>query len=240
MHSPYIRQVPGAQDAVVFIHGIVGTPRFWDPVITAVPDDRTVVNLLLPGHGGNVTDFGRVRWGAWEEHVRDTVAQLRQTHQRIWLAGHSMGALLAILTAVENPENIAGLLLMAPPLRIRPRLSALIHNTLKGVGLAESPEELSRYYGTEQDWRVWRYIGWIPRYLELFALSRRSRKALSRLQTPFQAFMHGNDELVSARGARLLEGCPGARISVLEGSGHHSVTPEGIATVRTALLEMIT
>ena len=237
MHEPYLRQ--GSGQAVVFIHGIVGTPRFWDFCISAVPEGWTVANLLLPGHGGSVRDFGSVRWGAWEDHVRRTLAELRRTHQRIYLAGHSMGALLAILAAEENPEGIAGLLLMAPPLRIRPRLSALVRNTLKGVGLLESKEELAKYYGTEQDWRVWRYIGWIPRYLELFALSRRSRQALP-LSLPLRVFMHGHDELVSPRGAKLLDACPDARVQTLADSAHHDVAAADAQTVRNALAQLLT
>ena len=38
-------------------------------------------------------------------------------------------------------------------------------------------EMLKDFYGMDPDWRAWRYAGWIPRYLELFALSRQARQA---------------------------------------------------------------
>ena len=65
MHQTRRRMVPGAKGAVLFIHGIVGTPRFWDDYAEALSPDWSVVNLLLPGHGGTVLDFGRVRKGEW-------------------------------------------------------------------------------------------------------------------------------------------------------------------------------
>ena len=113
MHEPYERLVPGAESAVLFIHGILSTPRFWDGFVSALPGDVSVVSLLLPGHGGTVRDFGRVRRGAWRQHVHEAILRLKETHARVYLVGHSMGALLSILEAVDNPSDIAGLLLMA-------------------------------------------------------------------------------------------------------------------------------
>lgn len=56
-HREYVRIVPGAKTAVLFMHGIVGTPNhFRDllPLVDLVPDDWSVYNVLLPGHGGTV------------------------------------------------------------------------------------------------------------------------------------------------------------------------------------------
>ena len=235
MHQPYERLVPGAESAVLFIHGILSTPRFWDGFVSALPGDVSVVSLLLPGHGGTVRDFGRVHRGAWRQHVHGAILRLKETHARVYLVGHSMGALLSILEAVDSPESIAGLLLMAVPLRIRVKPSALVHNMLKGVGLGESREALATYYGTETDWRVWRYTGWIPRYLELFALSRAARKVLPRLTNPTRAFRHGQDELVSPKSGALLAVCPAVTLRTLEGSMHHDIAPDDRQTLLDAL-----
>lgn len=239
MHQPYERIVPGAESAVLFIHGIVSTPRFWDGFVSALPGDVSAVSLLLPGHGGTVKDFGRVRRGAWRQHVHEAILRLKQTHACVYLVGHSMGALLSILEAADGPENIGGLLLMAAPLRIRVKPTALVHNLLKGVGLGESREELAAYYGTETDWRVWRYIGWIPRYLELFSLSHAARKALPRLTTPARAFQHGKDELVSPKSGALLAACPAVTLHTLEHSMHHDIAPADRQTLLAALRAML-
>lgn len=235
MHEPYECLVSGAEKAVVFIHGIQSTPRFWEAYVAAVPKGWSVMSLRLPGHGGTVLDFGRVKWGAWRQHVHDAIVRLKATHRQVYLVGHSMGALLSLLEAADFPENVAGLLLMAVPLRIRVKPSAMVHNILRGVGLAESAEELAAFCGTEQDWRVWRYIGWIPRYAELFSLSRQARKALLRLTTPACAFQHGRDELVSPRSATLLAACPAVALRMLGKSMHHDIAPEDRRTLQSAL-----
>ena len=238
MHAPRERIVPGAQTAVVFIHGIVSTPRFWDDFTAALPQDVSFINLLLPGHGGTVRDFGRVRRGAWRQHVHEALLRMKKTHARVYLVGHSMGALLSILEAADEPEGIAGLMLMATPLRIRVKPSAMLSNMLKGIGLTQSREELAKYYGTEQDWRIWRYIGWIPRYLELFALSKDARQKVSRLNVPTLAFMAGRDEQVSLRSERCMAGHPAITLRRMEKSTHHLFTPGDKEAVKAALQEM--
>ena len=83
MHSEYRRIVPGAQKAVLFVHGINATPRFFDEYAAALPADVSVHNLLLPGHGGSVRDFGRHSAAEWESHVRAALDDLRKRHEQV-------------------------------------------------------------------------------------------------------------------------------------------------------------
>ncbi len=237
MHHPVKRIVPGAKNAVIFIHGIVSTPRFFDEWLAAVPADWSVHSLLLPGHGGTVSDFGRASASKWAAHVHDAVEEMRQSHERIYLAGHSLGTLLAIREAVRDDQKIAGMLLLCVPLRIRVKPSALWRNTLKGLGLGKE-DDLHTYYGTAQDGRVWRYIRWIPRYLELFRESAAARRELPRLTVPAVALMARKDELVSPRSAKDLAVNPRIRVRELPGSMHHAFPPEDKAAVLAALREV--
>ena len=38
MHQPFKRIVPGAESAVLFVHGINATPRFFDEYVAALPE----------------------------------------------------------------------------------------------------------------------------------------------------------------------------------------------------------
>lgn len=231
MHEPFIRIVPGAQNAVVFIHGIVSTPRYWDEFVQATPEGWSVHSLLLPGHGGSVRDFGRVRRGDWLRHVRSVIDDMRRSHERVFIVAHSLGTLLTVQAVLDDPEKITGLLLLAMPLRIFVKPTAIVGNALKGLGLTSKNADLARYYGTAQDWRFWRYLPWIPRYLELFAISADVRRRIQELTVPAQVFMSGRDELVSLRSCRELEKCAAARVSILPDSMHHDLSPEDSAVV---------
>lgn len=238
MHASYKRIVPGAKAAVLFVHGIVSTPRFFDDFAAAVPADWSVHSILLPGHGGTVRHFGRHGAKEWTAHVRAALDELRQTHERVCIVGHSLGTLLSIRAAVADSTRIAGLLLLCVPVRIWPRPSALLHNALKGIGLAENNAALHTYYGTEQDWRIWRYIGWIPRYLELFRESAAARRELPRLTVPTLVYMAAKDELVSLRGEKDMAENPCITLRRLPASMHHEFPPEDKAALLEALREV--
>ena len=238
MHSEMKRLIPGAKAAVLFIHGINATPRFFDEYISALPGDVSVHSLLLPGHGGTVKDFGRHGAKAWEAHVRDAVGELRASHERVYIMAHSLGTLLAIREAVRDDRQIAGMLLLCVPLRIWSRPTAWLRNLHRVLHPAKYAGEMRTCYGTETDWRLWRYIGWIPRYLELFILSREARQVVHRVKVPTVAFMAGRDEQVSLRSERCMAGNPTITLRRMPRSGHHLFTPEDKDALREALVNM--
>lgn len=238
MHSEYRRIVPGAQKAVLFVHGINATPRFFDEYVAVLPADVSVHNLLLPGHGGTVREFGKHSAKEWERHVSFALDALRDTHQQVYIVAHSLGTLLAIRETVRDERRIAGMLLLCVPLRIWSRPTAWWGKLAKGLGGKAEQGELRSCYGTEVDWRIWRYIGWVPRYMELFRLSKEARQVVRRVNVPVRVFMAGKDEQVSRRSEKCMAGNPAITISRMEKSSHHIFTPEDKAAIRAALLAM--
>ncbi len=221
LHAQVKRIVPGAACAVLFIHGIVGTPRMFDKWVDMVPETWSLHNMLLPGHGGTAADFGRASMQKWTEHVRHALDELRQSHERVYIVGHSMGTLLAIREAVRNDKKIAGMLLLCVPLRIFPEPIAMLKKLPKGLGIGDSGAPLHTYYGIAPEWRVWRYIRWIPRYLELFGESRAARRDVKRLTVPTAALMAERDELVSLRSERDMADVPCITLMRLPNAKHY-------------------
>ena len=116
-HKPYIREVDNAKGVVLFIHGILSTPRHFDYLIPAVPDDFSVYNILLDGHGGSVQDFSKTSMTKWKNQVKDLLDDLCERYDSVILVGYSMGTLLSI-DALPRYNNIRGLLLLNSPLQI--------------------------------------------------------------------------------------------------------------------------
>ena len=238
MHSEYRRMVPEAKAAVLFVHGINATPRFFDEYVAVVPENVSVHNLLLPGHGGSVRDFGAHSAKEWEEHVRKALDALRQSHERVYIVAHSLGTLLTIREVVRDPSRIAGMLLLCVPLRIWSRPTAWWGKLAKGLGGKAAQEELSHCYGTDVDWRIWRYVGWIPRYVELFALSKDVRQKISHLDVPAVVFMAGRDEQVSLRSEMHMKDHPAIVLQRMPKSTHHLFTVEDKAAIAAVLKRM--
>ena len=87
-------------EALVLLHGFLGTAQDWDPTVETLERDRTCLALTLPGHGRASEpvpkDFaGVVAWltGRLDEEPVD-------------LLGYSMGGRLALALAVEHPERV--------------------------------------------------------------------------------------------------------------------------------------
>lgn len=231
MHEPYIRLVPDAKTAVLFIHGIVGTPNhFRDlmPLVDLVPESWSVHNLLLPGHGGSTEDFGKSSILQWRTHMEKSFEDLAKTHDQVLVAAHSMGTLFAIQLGLEHPEKIPALFLLAVPMR--PGLRGFgIKNVLRvGFGMVreDHPMEMATQSacGVQTTKLVWKYIPWIPRFLELFLEIHRTEKRMCALTVPCTAWQSHRDELVTNHSRKVLARFPQIEIRDLKDSSHFFYT----------------
>ena len=223
-HKEYKCIYPDATAAVLFVHGIVGTPNHFAELVSRVPEGISVYNLLLDGHGGSVRDFSHTSMQKWEEQVKNTVDELCLTHSKIYIVAHSMGTLFAIDRAIEN-EAMNGLFLLAVPLKIAPK-PRMVSNLCKVYFDKIRPDDevaqaAKRCYGIAQDQNPFHYLGWLPRYLELFAKARTTRKRIQELKTPCRVYQSARDELVSISSVKELQKNKSISIIELKNSGHY-------------------
>ena len=241
-HSEYIRHIPGSQFAILMIHGIVGTPAHFRGLYSAIPEDWSVYNILLDGHGGTVRDFARSSMEKWRGQVETTLADLLEKHEKVLIAAHSMGTLFAIQAAVRCPDRLMGLFLLQPPLvphlPLRTCLCSLqvAFGWVKPGSAAENMQNATALKVTP--W-LWQYLGWVPRFLELFRDIRDTKKLLPRLMVPTRSFSSQKDELVSLRTVKHLEGHQYITHTLLPHSGHFAYSPEDLQLLQTQLTEMI-
>lgn len=221
VHTEYIREVPGGRNAVLMIHGILGTPRHFDFLLPLIPEDWAVANILLDGHGGKVTDFSHSSMKKWKAQVSERLDDLLTRYDRVLLVAHSMGTLFSIQESIRRPDKIVGLFLLQTPLRPRLKLSSAIHAALMPFGIVvKAAEDMYRGTSVRMDIRVWRYLGWIPRFLELFRECAATRKLLGQICVPCRIYQSAKDEMVSTRSCRDLAPHPRLQVTVLENSGH--------------------
>ena len=232
-HSETRKPVPGAKYAVLFLHGIAGTPnqfRSLIPLETLIPQDWSVYNLCYPGHGGDVRDFGRSNMDLWRRHAREAFLELAENHEKVFVVGHSMGTLFAIQLGLEFPEKVLGLFLLAVPLRPMPRLF-FVGNCLRlafGCIRQDHPREAAfqKACGETPTPLAWRYIPWIPRVFELFAEIIRTEKILGGLGVPCIAWQSRKDDLVSNLTSSVLRKTAVMEVRELENSTHFYYPPE--------------
>jgi len=231
-HQETVKILPGAEKAVLFLHGIAGTPEHFRKVLALeelVPESWSVYNLRLDGHGGSVSDFSRSSMEKWKQQTAQVFADLANTHEKVLIVGHSMGCLFAIDLAASHPECVESLFLLAVPMRPGINISG-IGNMLRlafGKIRPDRPVEtaLQLACGVEPTWKIWKYLGWISRFMELFMKIWETEKILSGLKTPSAAFQSGRDELVRRSSSRVLKRCPEIAVRELPDSGHFYYAP---------------
>lgn len=223
-HKEYVRICDNSSTAILFIHGIVGTPNHFNEFVPLVPEAVSIYNLLLDGHGKGVKDFSKTSMKKWEAQVTSVVEKLSLTHEKIYIVAHSLGTLLAIEQAVKN-QNICKLFLLAVPLSLSLKPKMLI-NSLKVYFDKIHPDDYEalaakKCYGIEKDKNPFHYIGWIPRFLELFAKIGQTRKSIGLLNTSCVVYHSNKDEMVSKKSIKFLQQNPCIIINRLKNSGHY-------------------
>jgi len=239
IHEEYVRIVPGADTAVLFIHGIAGTPNhFRDliPLVDLVPEDYSIYNVLLDGHGKTVDDLAKTSMKKWHAQIWGIFDELAAKHKQVILVGHSMGTLFCIQLAIEHPDKIPFLFLLAVPFRPGIRFTT-IRNLLFlvfGKLREDLPLEAAtiKVCGVETTRKLWKYLKWFPRFLELFREICRTERLLGNLTVTCTAYQSQRDELVANRTRKVLEKSGVMMVHNLLHSTHFYYHPDDQITVR--------
>jgi carboxylesterase len=102
--------LPGGRSGVLLIHGLTGTPQ--EMRLTGKGLNRagfTVHGMQLAGHCGDEEDLLKTGWHDWYRSVWQAADRLRKDVDHMFVAGLSMGALLALKLAADRPEEVDGL-----------------------------------------------------------------------------------------------------------------------------------
>ena len=227
-HVEYRRIVENAEKAVLCIHGILGTPNHFRELIPLIPDDYSVIAMATAGHCSSVSDFSHSSLEMWEESVQKSVDELLSTHKELYILGHSMGTLFAIEQAIKEPR-VKGIFCLSIPIKVRvrarmiPMAIRIYRNKIKEDDIVTLA--LRECYGCSDEKNIFKYLGWIPRFLDLFKLIKRVRKNLDKLDTPCWAYQSLPDELVSPKSVKILKMESNIRVVSLRHSTHFYYEP---------------
>ena len=241
-HKPYFRYVPGSHYAVLMVHGIAGSPAQFRDLIPVIPEDWSVYNILLDGHGGTVKDFSRTSMDNWKVQLDTQLHILFARHRQVLIVAHSMGCLFAIQAAVRAAARIPALFLLQPPMVPHLPAATCIGGLQAALGRAKPGsrgEAMKNATAMALTPRLWQYAGWVPRFLELFREISATRKLLPQLRVPCKSFQAAHDELVSPKAGKYLEGHPFIENAVLPNSGHFAYCPEDTALLQKELKMLI-
>lgn len=241
-HEEYIRHTDGDR-VVLFIHGFLGSPEHFEKFIELVPKEYGIYNVLLYGHGGTVKDFSSASMKIWKSQIEKILKELDQKYEEIIIVSHSMGTLFSYYLAIKYPEKIKAMLLLATPLKIGVKWTACV-NSLKSIfGIISDDDEVGKAYNkthsVKLNFKLWEYIGWIPRYLELFREAKAERINIQNVSVPCFVFQSAKDELVSVKSINFIPKKENIHLTVLKNSAHFIYDKEDFKVILDKFKEII-
>jgi pyruvate dehydrogenase E2 component (dihydrolipoamide acetyltransferase) len=228
----YLKAGPDQGTPIVLIHGFGADITTWMFNQAALSEERPVYAVDLPGHGGSakdvlggsVADLAAVILG-----FMDTVG-IDKAH----LVGHSLGGAIAIEVALDAPERVTALTLIAPAglgadisrnfiegfigesrgRKLRPVLEMLVADP--GMVTADMVEEVLKFKRLDGAVAALRTIADANFADGAQRVSLRDR--LSTLKVPVQVIWGETDQILSAGHA---EGLPSSiAVHRIAGAGH--------------------
>jgi len=99
----------GGRSGVLLIHGLTGTPAEMRLVGKGLNRAGfSVYGMQLAGHCGDAKDLLATNWQDWYASVVKAAEQFRQEVDHLFVAGLSMGAVLALKLAADHPDWVKG------------------------------------------------------------------------------------------------------------------------------------
>lgn len=194
----------GGVIGTLLIHGLTGSVAETRPMGEYLAERGfTVACPLLSGHGTHPENLTNVRWQTWADEVETTLDDLKSQCQTIFVGGLSLGALLALWLAVGHTE-IAGLLPMAPAIKVNNRLAPLslgLRYLLKYSPLGPVGDE--DLIDPEAIRRIWCYDT-VPLWAagEFCLLQKQVRRMLPEVHQPILIFQGLHDATVPTEAAQ--------------------------------------
>jgi carboxylesterase len=248
MIKPSEFHLRGGRSGVLLIHGLTGTPTEMRFVGNGLHRAGfSVLGMQLAGHCGDEADLLATGWRDWHASVLTAAARLREDVDHLFVAGLSMGAILALKLAIDHPDHVDGLGLYGttffhdgwatPPIGRLAFLLPLV--TALGFGRQRVSAEVEPY-GIKDERIRKRIVGamlsgdsqaaglagfpW-PALAEFQRLSRHVRNRIGRVRVPCFVAHSSNDDVAGLRNVRVIERGVRAPVeTLLLGNSYHMVT----------------
>jgi carboxylesterase len=191
--------------ACLLIHGFSGSPpeMRWLGKYLAERGVR-VEGVRLAGHGTQPEELNSLTWRDWLQSASEGLDRLERAGRKVVVVGFSMGSLLGVHLCAAQPEAVAGLVIISPPIFFRDRRIHLIPvvrhvirwHKVKHPSRNTDPEAHTRY----SSYRRYPLIA-VDHLLDLM---RVTRKVLPGVRTP-ALIMHGLlDSVIHPKSARYI------------------------------------
>lgn len=143
-NSPFEHTHSTAKKGVLLLHGLYDSPCMMRSLSDYfVARGFNVRAVLLPGQGTVPGDLLEVKYQEWIDSAEYGMRCFEGEVDELYVAGFSMGGVLATYLALLYPERVRALLLWAPAFVLRPMLRVVAYGHRLLQGLLPDPQWLT-------------------------------------------------------------------------------------------------
>ena len=208
--------------AILLLHGYSATPYELSWLSRQLNDlGYTVLVPRLPGHGTCKKDFLSSNWKDWLRCASDAYIDLASKHEKVYVGGHSMGALLA--TIIARYFDVKKLFLFAPAFKVVNKgiplpLMKFVKPFLKEVKReSASSFQDEKYSEAIKDYKSFHYMAKLD---DFYKIQKMAKKALPKVRTTPFVVISKQDALVPLSVRDFIDSKIKAEYLVLEKSPH--------------------
>lgn len=207
---------------ILLIHGFTGSPAEMRLVGDYLHERGVTVSApLLPGHGTTARELNACTWQEWTAAVAGAAEELKGRCDMVFVAGLSLGSLLALHRAATD-RDVAGVMLYSPAIRLADRRRHLIPFFKRLVPLLPKPPD--DFADPVAASRLWSY----PEYPtiaahEVMKLIGQVRRRLPEVTQPLLIIHSTADRTIHPAGARYVQDHAGSAdktLVTLHACGH--------------------
>lgn len=104
---------PDIKTGVLLLHGLTGMPSEMRPIAKHLTKQGCIVSCpMLPGHGGDHIALLATGWKDWVAGAKAALDELLKECDHVVVGGLSMGALLSLMVAIDEPR-VSGIVLLS-------------------------------------------------------------------------------------------------------------------------------
>lgn len=220
----------GGPAGVLLLHGFTGSPTEMRLIAGYLHQRGVTVSVpLLPGHGTTVSDCNACCWTDWTQAAASALAELRARCDTVFVGGLSMGTLLSLVLAADNPD-LAGVVLYSPAVKLAEW--RLVFTPLAKRFIATLPKDVN----ADQDLtdpsatqNLWSYDeNPVAAAAELLKLQKQALQGLPQVASPLLIIHSTLDQSIHRDSARMVYDRVGTPpddkyLVTLNNSGHNLV-----------------
>jgi carboxylesterase len=200
-----LQAAPGDEQrlGVLLLHGFTSHVKCVSGVVPYLEKHGIPYRMpILAGHGQTPADMVGVRWPDWVRDAATALDELRQTVDRVVVIGLSMGALVALELAVTRPDDVAGVVAVAPAIRFANPLAPLAGAISKVIRYFPSPKA---YHDKERAKGNENYLKFpTATFASLVEFAKELEGRLDRIRCPVRLIHSHKDQVAAPAGAELI------------------------------------